>query len=92
MIGALRLDLRGRTRYAWSAAFVCLAASSGCDRDRIPDPAEAPSGGDTIAAVRTSGLQPGPAVHVDSMTNPYAGDPDSVAEGRRLFSWMNCHG
>ena len=79
-------------RVARRCGLLCVVvwALPACDRDRVPDPAEARAG--DLAPVITTGLQPGPTVRAAHTTNPYADDPGSVAEGRRLYAWMNCHG
>jgi cytochrome c oxidase cbb3-type subunit III len=38
------------------------------------------------------GPQPGPDRPLAIVTNPYAGDPRALADGRRLFVWYNCAG
>ena len=53
-----------------------------------------PAGGpppDDVAA-HPIGPQPGPERPVRNADNPYADDPQAVAEGRRLFIWFNCSG
>ena len=41
---------------------------------------------------RMSSLQPGPATAAVTVENPYDSNAFSIAQGKRLFSWMNCVG
>ena len=42
--------------------------------------------------VRTSGLIAGPAKTSLSLPNPYEGDKNAIADGRRYYNWFNCTG
>lgn len=58
--------------------------------DRKPDQVAAAT---TLpAAMHPIGPQPGPDRDLALRQNPYAGNHDVLAEGRRLFVWMNCAG
>jgi cytochrome c oxidase cbb3-type subunit 3 len=46
-------------------------------------------GAQQLQRVPVSGLHIGPATHVE---NPYAGDPNALVEGKRLFQSLNCSG
>lgn len=37
-------------------------------------------------------LEPGGRVRRVSVENPHAGDPEAMAQGRRLYAWYNCGG
>jgi cytochrome c oxidase cbb3-type subunit 3 len=69
-------------------AVVCLAVS--CQR-----PAETllPSqGGKLVVGNRQSDLQPGPPTPVREVKNPFDGNEEGIAEGKRLYSTFNCAG
>lgn len=70
----------------------CAAGAAGCERDR-PQPMRplAPGGG-TPQVVRQVDLVPGPATAPMAVRNPYDGDAQALAHGRRLYGWMNCVG
>ena len=70
---------------------VVLLSASGCDSRREVGPAP-PSAADAVVGVPGEiALVPGPEVPTDSaFENPYAGDAEAVAEGRRLYTWYNC--
>jgi cytochrome c oxidase cbb3-type subunit III len=78
----------------WIAAMAAVLLLSGawaCGRDsgvaRQSPPAGAPAN-----VVPQIPLRPGlPAARTD-MRNPYAGDTRALAEGNRLYDWMNCSG
>jgi mono/diheme cytochrome c family protein len=75
---------RGRSRPELvTACFVLLLLSatviSGCERRELRTPA----GGARLGITR-DGLLPA--------TNPYAGDAMAIADGRRLYQWLNCAG
>jgi cytochrome c oxidase cbb3-type subunit 3 len=42
--------------------------------------------------VRTSGLIAGPTKTRLSLRNPYDGDKNALADGRRYYNWFNCTG
>lgn len=63
-----------------------------CDSERSPMRKESPPGGRVIQAVETSGIQAGPAYPVVQVENPYDRNPRAIAEGERLYGWMNCGG
>lgn len=41
---------------------------------------------------RTSTLEAGTTTRLEITPNPYEGDVREIAEGQRLYSWMNCAG
>jgi cytochrome c oxidase cbb3-type subunit 3 len=70
------------------ASIVLMLTVAGCDMQRID---VAPAG--ASPPIRTPvGPIPGPEKQVNLAANPYAGDRNAIAEGRRLFNWYNCAG
>lgn len=68
------------------ASFLLLAAS-GCHTSSSPVAVDsAPPVPTTIGPV------PGPPGAIQQRTNPLAGDPVALQDGRRLFDWYNCSG
>jgi cytochrome c oxidase cbb3-type subunit 3 len=69
--------------------FMCsvLALVSGCRRQPTPVVE-----GSTSAASVPVGPIPGNPQLVHYFTNPLAGDPVALQDGRRLFDWYNCSG
>jgi cytochrome c oxidase cbb3-type subunit III len=60
---------------------------------RNADPSAAPQGATPPGTgLRTSTLEAGPATVESLRTNPYEGDVREIAEGERLYGWMNCAG
>ncbi len=50
-------------------------------------------GGAGAPAAPTSELRPGPAVRQpEPVKNPYAGDPQAIAQGQKLYQAFNCVG
>ncbi len=47
---------------------------------------------DASIAVRTSTLEAGPSTSARHVVNPYEDVVEEIAEGRRLYNWMNCAG
>ena len=69
------------------------AALAGCQRELPGATPDAPRAGQRAEGVRQVDLRPGipPAepVHPDP---PYRRDAHTIAEGKRLYGWMNCSG
>jgi cytochrome c oxidase cbb3-type subunit 3 len=57
-----------------------------------PRPAQLAAAGAQPSTIYYVGPQPGPDRAMPMVTNPFAGDPTALAEGRRLFVWYNCAG
>jgi cytochrome c oxidase cbb3-type subunit III len=75
-----------KSRVLLFSLFLLLA--SGCD---LQSAEVAPAG--ASPAIRTPiGPIPGPEKQVKLAANPYAQDPNAIAEGKRLFNWYNCAG
>jgi cytochrome c oxidase cbb3-type subunit III len=73
------------------AAAVLTAAFCGCGA--ADDEAEvAALGALPPVAGHAIGPQPGPDRPLPRVDNPFAGQPNAVVEGRRLFRWFNCEG
>ena len=72
-------------------AALALLAACGGDRQR-PEPEAAWSPGGTRSVVRTTSLEAGQSVPNPAVRNPYADDPRTIAEGRRLYESFNCAG
>jgi cytochrome c oxidase cbb3-type subunit 3 len=53
---------------------------------------ELPAGGEPKLAVKESELEPGGLIHQESTKVSYQGNAFALAEGKRLFSAMNCVG
>lgn len=70
------------------ACATVLLACTGDDRTTPP----VPGSGRPLLPVRQSELQPGAALPTATMQNPFGGNPQAVAEGRRLYHWYNCSG
>lgn len=74
-----------------AALAAMLLLSAGCEREsrhfRELGPANAPAQGQ-----RMSGLQPGPAKSDVRVSNPYEANAYGIAQGQRLYIWMNCTG
>ena len=75
-------------RFCLIAAFTgFLMAAAGCSNSAAPVAA-----GAEPAIPTTVGPVPGGVSQAVQRTNPYAGDPVAVQDGRRLFDWYNCSG
>lgn len=70
------------------SAAACLAA--GCGREPTRD--ASPPAGAPPDAVRQLDFVAGPATPAAASENPYAGDAHALAEGQRMYGWMNCSG
>jgi cytochrome c oxidase cbb3-type subunit III len=79
-------------RYAVSMISILMCCLTACSRedDRSSRPVPAASG--RAPLVRDSDLQAGPVTPQVQVRNPYEGDPQMIAEGKRLYSWFNCVG
>ena len=64
-----------------------LLATAGCQSASTPT-----SAGSSPPVPATVGPVPGPPGALHVRTNPLAGDPVALQDGRRLFNWYNCSG
>jgi cytochrome c oxidase cbb3-type subunit III len=62
-----------------------------CGQER-PSLGREPTGGTPAASPQTSTLQAGPERPVADVRNPFEGNVHALAEGERLYGWMNCGG
>lgn len=73
------------------AVLSAMLLLAGCEREtrrfRELGPASSPA-----EAKRLSGLQPGPGKTDQRVTNPYESNAYAIAQGQRLYGWMNCTG
>lgn len=65
---------------------------TGCGYDRAASSTQPPPPETAIGHVPQSPLVPGMRRTGLAIANPYAGDPGAEAEGKRLYTWMNCAG
>lgn len=70
-----------------AVASALLLAAAGCQ-----SPSTSVAAGSAPPVPATVGPIPGPAGPVHARTNPLAGDPVALQDGRRLFNWYNCSG
>ncbi len=88
--------MRYRLRYPRTglAAFVvCGILVAACGGESRSDGNTRVSEASVAASnARTSTLQAGETTAEELVTNPYEGNAREIAEGRRLYLWMNCHG
>ncbi|HSK09112.1 MAG TPA: cytochrome c [Vicinamibacterales bacterium] len=74
-----------------SLAIACgVVIGLACDRGSR-DPGQQPAGAQR-GGVPVPTLTPGPSAPAPETANPFAGDSRAIAEGRRLYNWMNCSG
>ena len=70
-----------------------LLAAGACDSRNEMEPTP-PDAADAVVGVPGEiALEPGPVIGTDTgraFVNPYSGDAEAVAEGRRLYTWYNC--
>lgn len=76
----------------YSLATLLLALALPCYAQDEAEPAPGGALPGTINKSEAIGPQPGPDRSLGAQPNPYAGDPQAAAEGRRLFVWYNCAG
>lgn len=69
-------------------AIAVLVAACGAEEGAAP----AAQGGRPDTTAAPLGPKPGPGRLAPTRTNPYADEPDALADGRRLFIWFNCYG
>lgn len=84
-----------RSAPRWIAAMsavLVLAVLTACDRDTRVVRRQSPSAGERAGGVPQIPLRPGVPVSAEAPSNPYAGDMRALAEGNRLYDWMNCSG
>jgi len=70
---------------------VVAAALAACERERR-DFHPPRSAADVAGAVRLSDVVPGGPPGAPKLANPLEQNAFAVAEGKRLFHWMNCNG
>lgn len=63
-----------------------------CGYDRAASSRRPPAEASTVAHVPQLPLAPGMRHASADLANPYAGDTGAQAEGKRLYTWMNCAG
>lgn len=73
-----------------SVAMLVMVTTLGCERERREFRQQPPS--TAAPAVRVSALQPGPTRITDSTAGPYGENAYGMAQGKVLFSQMNCVG
>lgn len=73
------------------ALALLLVLGAACDREDR-DFRGSPPGGSPTYVVRTTSLQPGPAVMDVRVENEYEENAFAVSQGQRLYSWYNCSG
>jgi cytochrome c oxidase cbb3-type subunit 3 len=83
-----------RSTPAGSLFWVLLAAAAltGCRRDPAPIVTGGPPEGIGSALVRTSELVAGGRSTDTNLQNPYQGQRNVLADGRRYYTWFNCAG
>ena len=74
------------------ATILTAVAPAACRDDGAADGRALPDVRAEGATIRTSALQAGPETPAPDIRNPYEGDGTALADGRRLYLWMNCHG
>lgn len=72
--------------------FGAALAVSGCRREAPGPVTTGGVPGERLGAVRTTTFEAGPPRPRPVMANPYEGDRNALAEGRRLYMWYNCAG
>lgn len=80
---------------SWMGALIVVSASLvglACDRDPRVARQQTPASVPPPEVVPQIPLVPGRAGGARDMSNPYAGDTRALAEGERLYHWMNCSG
>jgi cytochrome c oxidase cbb3-type subunit 3 len=75
-------------RFHKSLFAVALVTLPAC-REDMPT---GPPAGALVRGNRLSELQPGGATPVRSMTNPFEGNEEAIAEGKKLYDHYNCSG
>jgi cytochrome c oxidase cbb3-type subunit III len=73
-----------------SGAVCALLLTAACDRSPPAPPDAALT--ERQSQWRTSTLQAGTATPLEITPNPYEANERAIAEGRRLYRWMNCAG
>ena len=68
----------------------CTMVLGACGRQN--EQATAPPAGSVVDGNRQSELQPGPPSPIRQVRNPYDGDEEAIAEGKRLYNQYNCSG
>ena len=75
-----------------AAAVAAVAIVTGCERETRRYSEELPAASSPASAVRLTPLQPGEAQPIPSPISPYEENAYGQAEGKRLFTAMNCNG
>lgn len=79
-------------RVARAIASAAALALAGCESERAPLEREIPPRAADTHRVQTSGINAGPRAARPPLRNPFEGNVHAVAEGKRLYEWMNCAG
>jgi len=80
-----------------TSTLICLVVAAaaalgvGCQEER-KHVRVLPPGGATGPIVQQSDLQPGPAIPVRRVQNPFEGNAHAIAEGKKLYNNYNCSG
>jgi len=82
--------MRPATRVVPRAILFAFLAS--CSSDSGQRERDAEAAGSLVHTQRTSTLQAGAPTLAVYSRNPYSGDENAIADGRRLYAWMNCLG
>src|SRR5687768_17491784 len=80
--------MRGR----WKRTILSLSAALGYKGDPTPIATGAPPGPLGGGVILTSELIAGPEKSRLTLRNPYEGQKNVLADGRRYFGWFNCTG
>lgn len=81
-----------RVSRAGGLVIVCAAALAACGYDRAASSRNPPAESADVGHVPQLPLAPGMRRATATLANPYAGDTGALAEGKRLYTWMNCSG
>ena len=73
------------------ALLVTALVSGACKREERRF-REVPPAASALSAVSMTALQPGAGVVAATVKHPYEDNAWAVAQGKRLFTWMNCVG
>lgn len=87
-----RREAHATLRTPVALTVVVAASIAGCSNEGPARERALPDVRAEGATIRTSALQAGPATRSPDIRNPYEGDDRALADGRRLYLWMNCHG
>lgn len=85
------MRLRHRTIIEGLIGFCAVVLLAGCEREERQF-RELPAATARANSEVLSTLQPGPRIPEPEVRDPYVGNAQGIAEGQRLFQWMNCVG